>query len=183
MFRVALLSLLALVAAGCSSDDTREYELGSSLPPPPDSLVALASEIRAADGLVFVGTIDSTVPGAPERVNDVPEPGLALAYPTSVAEVTVTDSLGYTMPAELTVRSGDGLPEVVRADGTAHAGWFVSGRDADAERRWLPHAGAHVLFVVPSGDGYSLVWVTGVEGGIVSGVGTVGGTDVPLTSL
>lgn len=183
MTRIASLSLFALAGLACSSGTPHVYELGSSFPPPPDTLVALATEVRAAGGLVLVGSIDSTVPGVPEQVTDVPEPGLGLAYPTVVAEVTVMDPLGDTMPPTLSVQSGDGLPEVVRADGTVHPGWVVSGGSADREHRWLPPSGTRVLFVVPAGEGYRLVWVTDVAAGVASGAGTVASTDVPLTSL
>ena len=107
-----LLTPLGLSTSACSSDDVvnstdaagpRVIEIGSSLPPPPESLLALAESLRTAPNTaVVVGVVPATIePTAPSRVEV--GGGLWLDYPLESAEVVVDDDLGEMIASPIEV--------------------------------------------------------------------------------
>jgi hypothetical protein len=168
---------------GCGSETPTEYSVGSLNPPPPAGLGVLAAEIRGAGGFVFVGTIDSVSEGPDELVRDRPQPGLHVAYPILVGEVTVTDTLGASMSPNLVVQGLDGAPQIVDDAGEPDTSWAISGSTERDEHRWMPSNGEHLFFVMPQGTTYTLVWVTDVSDARASGEGTVDGESVALIDL
>lgn len=176
-----LLGLL-LASCGTSADgpDGAPVHIASSYPTVP-SLEALAAEVRAANGQVFRGVVQGApVAVAAERIRLAEQAWVE--YPMAHIAVTVVDAMGSTASTGATLRGRSGPLRVTDADGNpVHV---TTSDDPALPWRAVPAAGEFVFFVIPRGEGVSLLrWRAEIRDGRVSGEGTASAQSVPLTAL
>ncbi len=183
MMRTAAL-VVALGALGCSDaggvcDESLASNVAALRPPPAESLVALARDVRRVGGLVFRGTVVGgrrSLP--PARV--MMGPNLALVSPRLGATVRVTDALGGAAPATVDVVSRTGRDSLVDSLGCPAGN--VSGGTTPAQEE-VPAEGEWVFFVYQLEGQRVMTWRAAVVGDAVSNEGTMAQGSVTIGDL
>ena len=182
MRTLAWIGAIALV--GCGAAEPREVSLGASSAPPPDSLVDLAAEVRAAGGFVFVGTPEDDATATDSLYADAPYDGVRVEFPRSIATFAVGDALGAAMDSEMLLVAAAGPARLVDDAGNPSSDYVLSDGDPDGwEQRSVPSDGTWLFFTRPNGDDEVIVWRATIEGESASGEGTVEGASTPLDDL
>lgn len=174
----------AVALLGCGATEPQEISLGGLSAPAPESLAALAIEVRAAGGTVFVGTVTSEPTLTESAFADTPYEDVRVEFPRSTATVAVEDGLGVSSDSELVVVAPAGPERLVDDAGAPSESYVLSGGDDD---RWarasIPDDGTWLFFVRPNDDDAFIVWRAAIDGEVASGEGTLGGDTVSLDDL
>lgn len=182
----ALLTAAALVTlAACASTPPREVELSALQGPPPESLIALASQVRAEGGLVFVGAPASSPRAIESIYQPAPYEDLQVEFPRAAMDVAVVDALGADVDAALVIEGPAGDARLVDDEGVPSEEYVISGTSDAWRARELPTEGEWVFFAMPwpTEDRLAVVWRAERIGDTASGAGTATGADADLAAL
>lgn len=184
MMRRLVQLVVVLLAASCANSAPTVVHFENSYRQP-ESLEALATQVRAMGGLVFVGSPDGSSSHHDPSV--APAPNLADIYmsqPLESAGVYVSDGLGDTAASQMTLLATAGPMTLVDASGQ-HAGQYVLETEEDlVELHSMPSAGNWVFFVIYEDDDalmYSRARL--LDDGTVDASATNAGGTVALTAL
>lgn len=176
--------LLAAAMVGCGDgvcDASLVRSAAALEPPPAESLVALAAEVRRAGGLVFRGEVMGARRSLPPLL--APFGTGSVVYRRLGATVRVTDDLGAATPATVEIASRTGMESVVDDRGCP-VNLTSSGRPPSA-REEVPASGERVFFVYPNvrDEGPVMVWNAAITGDRVSNEGTRAEGTIPIAAL
>jgi|JI10StandDraft_1071094.scaffolds.fasta_scaffold164967_2 hypothetical protein len=184
MMRTAAVMVVAVGALGCGDagglcDQSLASSTSALSPPPPESVAALARDVRRVGGLVFRGAVVGGRRSLPP-VRVMTGTNLTLVSQRAGATVRVTDALGGAAPSAVDIVSRTGRDSVVDSLGCPAGG--SSGLTTSTQQE-VPAEGEWVFFVYQLEGQRVMTWRAAIVGDAVSNEGTMAQGSVPIGDL